>query len=173
MPDFENILYDVAEQVATITLNRPDALNAISPAMEQELHTALDAADADPGVRAIILLTCAERPCKLRLRHRRQNRTRTPDLWNLVPRATRTTSASATADANNVHYLLHLWNITKPIIAAVNGWAMGGGFWYQLAADITIASDRAVFAQPEVRHISNSTYLLAALCGWKTPTGGR
>jgi enoyl-CoA hydratase/carnithine racemase len=55
----------------------------------------------------------------------------------------------------------------KPIIAAVNGWAMGGGFWYQLAADITIASDQAVFAQPEVRHISNTTFLLGALCGWK------
>ena len=60
-----------------------------------------------------------------------------------------------------------MWRLGKPIIAAVNGWAMGGGFWYQLAADITIASDRAVFAQPEVRHISNSTFLLAALCGWK------
>ena len=60
-----------------------------------------------------------------------------------------------------------MWRLGKPIIAAVNGWAMGGGFWYQLAADITIASDRAVFAQPEIRHISNSTYLFAALCGWK------
>jgi enoyl-CoA hydratase len=61
----------------------------------------------------------------------------------------------------------HMWRLGKPIIAAVNGWAMGGGFWYQLAADLTIASDKAVFAQPEVRHISNSSFLFTALCGWK------
>jgi len=61
----------------------------------------------------------------------------------------------------------HLWRLGKPVIAAVNGWALGGGFWYQLAADITVASDKAVFAQPEVRHISNTSYLFTALCGWK------
>ena len=44
---------------------------------------------------------------------------------------------------------------------------MGAGFWYQLAADITLASDSAVFAQPEVRHISNTSFLFTALCGWK------
>ena len=60
-----------------------------------------------------------------------------------------------------------MWKVGTPIIAAVNGWAMGAGFWYQLAADITIASDKAVFAQPEVRHISATSFLFTALCGWK------
>ena len=63
--------------------------------------------------------------------------------------------------------MMHLMTLEKPIIAAVNGWCIGGGFWYSLAADITIASERAVFAQPEVRMISNSSVLFAALAGWK------
>jgi 1,4-dihydroxy-2-naphthoyl-CoA synthase len=53
------------------------------------------------------------------------------------------------------------------VIAAINGWCMGGGLWYSTACDISIASEKAVFAQPEVREISNTTYLLTALCGWK------
>jgi enoyl-CoA hydratase/carnithine racemase len=70
-------------------------------------------------------------------------------------------------DTQGVQKLMHLWQIGTPVIAAVNGWAMGGGFWYALACDITIASEQAVFAQPEVRHISNTTFLFAALVSWK------
>jgi enoyl-CoA hydratase/carnithine racemase len=63
---------------------------------------------------------------------------------------------------------MHLWQLSKPVIAAVHGWVMGGGFWYSLACDMTLAADDAVFAQPEVRHVSNTTFLFAALAGWKT-----
>jgi enoyl-CoA hydratase/carnithine racemase len=164
--DYQNILYGKEAPVLTITLNRPAALNAISPALEQELHAALDEADADPEIRAIIV-TGAGRAFSAG--------------YDMAPRPDRPQSMLDPTglsvgeylkwwwdnDTKNVHKLLHLWQVGKPIIAAVNGWAMGGGFWYAMACDITIASDQAVFAQPEVRHISNTTFLFAALAGWK------
>jgi enoyl-CoA hydratase/carnithine racemase len=164
---YEFIIYDHDGPVVTITLNRPEALNAISPGLEAELHAALDEADRDPAVRAIVL-TGAGRAFSAgydMARPTDDGRRGSLDpsglgigqyiqWWHLN-------------DTSNVQKLLHLWYLTTPVIAAVNGYAMGGGFWYATASDITIASERAVFAQPEVRHISNSTFLFAALCGWK------
>jgi len=162
---YETILYDTTGAVATITLNRPQSLNAISPQMTAELHTALDAADADAGVRAIIL-TGAGRGFSAGY-----DIARRPDgRSSLDPTGVEVADFLKrwwTTDSNSVRHLLHLWQLGKPVIAAVHGWVMGGGFWYSLACDITIAADNAVFAQPEVRHISNTTFLFAALAGWK------
>jgi enoyl-CoA hydratase/carnithine racemase len=72
-----------------------------------------------------------------------------------------------TRDGDSSRRLMHLWQLGTPVIAAVHGWVMGGGFWYALACDMTLAADDAVFAQPEVRHVSNTTFLFAALAGWK------
>jgi enoyl-CoA hydratase/carnithine racemase len=162
---YETILYEKAAPVATITLNRPEALNAISQQMTAELHRALDQADADREVRAIIL-TGAGRGFSAGYDIARRPDGRAPldgtgvdhaefmrDWW--------------TRDAASAQRLIHLWHLTTPVIAAVHGWVMGGGFWYSLACDITLAADDAVFAQPEVRHISNTTFLFAALAGWK------
>jgi enoyl-CoA hydratase/carnithine racemase len=162
---YETIVYETQGPVATITLNRPEALNAISQQMTAELHRALDEADADRQVRAIIL-TGAGRGFSAGYDIARRPDGRAPldgegvdhaefmrDWW--------------TRDAASAQRLLHLWHLTTPVIAAVHGWVMGGGFWYSLAADITIAADNAVFAQPEVRHTSNTTILFAALAGWK------
>jgi enoyl-CoA hydratase/carnithine racemase len=162
---YDTILYDKTGPVATITLNRPQTLNAINPQMTAELHTALDAADADPEARAIIL-TGAGRGFSSGY-----DIARRPDgRSSLDPTGVEVADFLKrwwTTDSNSTRHLLHLWQLGKPVIAAVHGWVMGGGFWYSLACDITIAADNTVFAQPEVRHISNTTFLFAALAGWK------
>jgi enoyl-CoA hydratase/carnithine racemase len=162
----QELLYSVEESIATITLNRPERMNALTPALEAELHRAFDQADANRAVRVIILTGAGRAFCagydqgqigKSGTRHsdpKGKSHAEFIEFWQRN-------------DAGRVGQWTHMWRLGKPIIAAVNGWAMGGGFWYQLAADITIASDQAVFAQPEVRHISNTTFLLGALCGWK------
>jgi len=163
--DYQNYSLQQDSQVVTLTLNRPEALNAISPALEQELHTALDEADAESEVRAIILtgagrafsLVMTWPPIQSRRRMCWIDKYGDRGLFKVV----------VDNDTKGVQKLMHLWQIGKPIIAAVNGWAMGGGFWYAMVCDITIASEQAVFAQPEVRHISNTTFLFAALAGWK------
>jgi enoyl-CoA hydratase/carnithine racemase len=163
---YEAILYETAGPVVTITLNRPEALNAINPQMTAELHQALDAANGDPAVRAIIL-TGAGRAFSAGYDIGRR-----PDGKSMLDPAGMEMADFLkrwwTNDDVSVQRLLHLWQLSKPVIAAVHGWVMGGGFWYSLACDMTIAADDAVFAQPEVRHVSNTTFLFAALVGWKT-----
>src|SRR5260221_6056949 len=162
----QEILYSVEESIATITLNRPERMNALTHELEAELHRIFDRADADRAVRVIILTGAGRAFCaeydqsttdKSGARHSDPKGKTLADFIEFWQRT----------DADRVALWTHMWRLGKPIIAAVNGWAMGGGFWYQLAADITIASDQAVFAQPEVRHTSNTTFLLGALCGWK------
>ena len=159
------LLYSVEDQIATITLNRPDAMNALTPNGIEELHRAFDEADTDRSVRVIIMTgsgiafcggynLSGEKDGASRLDPKDQSIAEFLEAWHRSDSLTHTRWE-------------HMWRLGKPIIAAVNGWAMGTGFWYQLAADITIASDKAVFSQPEVRHVSNTTFLFTALCGWK------
>jgi enoyl-CoA hydratase len=160
---YDNILYEVEDSIATITLNRPQALNAISPALERELHEALDAADADKQVRVVILTGAGRAFCSgYDLSGPEERRKRPPDVS-----VGEFLGSWQDTSMQGVWKILHLWQVSKPIIAALNGWTMGGGLWYSTACDISVASERAVFAQPEIREISNSTFLLTALCGWK------
>lgn len=163
---YKDLIYGVEDKIATITLNRPDRMNALSRNLEAELHHAFDESDADATVKVIILTGNGRAFCAGR------------DQGAATADGTRTSDPKGKSIAEYIEYWqrsdsrkvgewTHMWRLGKPIIAAVNGWALGAGFWYQLAADITIASDQAVFAQPEVRHISATSYLFTALCGWK------
>jgi enoyl-CoA hydratase/carnithine racemase len=144
--------------VAIIRLNRPEAMNSISEQLSEELHVAFDRAEKDPSVRAIVLTGAGDRAFCAGY-----------DLTE--PPASPTTSEALRywweVDRPTPDRLWHVMRLEKPVIAAVNGWCLAGGFWYALAADITLASDRAVFAQPEIRELQGSTVLFAFLCGWK------
>ena len=158
MTSYEHILYEREPPLATITLNRPQQMNALSRPLEAELHAALDAAVADAEVRAIILPGAGRAfSAGYDLGSERPEQERRRDA---LDRSTRSSWRHA-------DQMLHIMELPKPVIAAVNGWCLGGGFWYSLACDITIASDQATFGQPEVRMISNSTFLFPALVGWK------
>ncbi|MFI0482976.1 enoyl-CoA hydratase/isomerase family protein [Actinomadura sp. 9N215] len=163
--DYATILYEVGDAVATITLNRPEVMNALSSDLERELHDALRRAGADPDVRAIVLTGAGRAFCS------------GYDMSAVEASNGTDPAARYPADVigdwyernqGELDHLREIWSLPKPVIAAVNGWCMGGGFWYALACDITIASADAVFAQPEVRMTSSSIFLFAALCGWKS-----
>jgi enoyl-CoA hydratase/carnithine racemase len=164
---YKDLIYGVKERIATITLNRPERMNALSPNLEAELHRAFDAADADRAVKVIVLTGSGSAFCAGFDMSNPSDKTKTRNADPTGKSMAEFIEFWQRNDGGLVAKWEHMWRLGKPIIAAVNGWAMGGGFWYQLAADVTIASDKAVFAQPEVRHISNSSFLFAALCGWK------
>jgi len=164
---YQDLIYNVNERIATITLNRPDRMNSISPNLEAELHRAFDEGDADREVKVIVLTGSGSAFCAGMDMGSTSGTNQTRPADPTGKSIAEYIEYWQRNDAGRVVKWEHMWRLGKPIIAAVNGWAMGGGFWYQLAADVTIASDRAVFAQPEVRHVSNSSFLFAALCGWK------
>jgi enoyl-CoA hydratase/carnithine racemase len=159
-PTFESLLWEQRDAVAIVTLNRPDQMNAISPDLERELHEALRFAVGEDSVRVIVLTGAAPAFSA------------GYDLGEVEeegppPRAAAALRRWWDIDLENRDRLMSIMRLDKPVIAAVDGWCLGGGMWYALVCDITIASDRAVFGQPEVREIQNSTFLVAALAGWK------
>jgi enoyl-CoA hydratase/carnithine racemase len=157
--EFNTLLWEQDGAVLVLTLNRPDQMNAISRELESELHAALAKAVADSSIRSIVLTGAGKAFCA------------GYDLGaEEDPRGGRARDALRRwwdVDMKTPGDHLGIMRLEKPVIAAVNGWCLGGGMWYALCCDITIASERAVFGQPEVREIQNSTFLMAALAGWK------
>ncbi len=170
MPNFENILYEKQRKGVLITLNRPEALNAISPEMETELHQAFDEAEADPEIRAIVL-TGAGRAFSAGYDMGRPDSPMGEYVWpyGLPPgeSVAQHLNSWRTNDGAGIKKLLHMWELTKPVIGAINGWCMGGASWYAAATHMTYASENAVFAQPEVRHISNTSFFWVLDAGYK------
>ncbi len=167
MPEYREILFEKQRSGVLLTLNRPEAMNAISRGMIKEIHQALDEAEADPEIRAVVI-TGAGRAFSAGMDQAKSAGGRRRDLhWPYgIPTGQ---SAAEVIDSwrSESRNFMRLWEFPKPIIGAINGWAMGAGSWFALFTHITIASENAVFAQPEVRHGSNTSFMWTLLGGFK------
>ena len=132
------VLYEVADRVATITLNRPEALNSLDAESLVELNDAFQRANADAEVRVVILTgTGGKAFCT------------GSDLKKTMP--PKESFAELTFGRPKWLYPFAGMEIDKPTICAVNGYALAGGMELALACDIRIASTNAQFGQSEVR----------------------
>jgi enoyl-CoA hydratase/carnithine racemase len=161
VPSFNTLSWTADDGVLVLAFNRPDQMNALNAEVERELHGALAMAVADQSIRAVVLTGTGNAfSAGYDLFEDAETNSGQETVRDVVMRWW---NADTTAASRH----LSLMRLEIPVIAAVNGWCLGGGMWYALCSDITIASDRAVFGQPEVRENQNSTFLLAALVGWK------
>ena len=150
-----DIRCETNELVTTITLARPDRMNAISGDMLSELTRLLLACDADPGVRAVVLTGEGRGFCA------------GLDLQD-VAAGTDVAEAGAAARIGETPPFV-LRRVDVPVLCALNGPAAGYGMDLALGCDIVIASDRATFVPPVRRGVlpeSGGTWLLPRLVGW-------
>ncbi|MBT7977262.1 MAG: enoyl-CoA hydratase, partial [Rhodospirillaceae bacterium] len=134
---YQDILYDVEDGIATVTMNRPDRLNAFSKAMVEELIDVIDVTDADDAVRAVIFTGAGRGFCAgadLSAGAKTFDKSERPS----------TDSIEALRDGGG-RVTLRFYESKKPLIAAVNGPAVGIGMTMQLPMDFRIASTEARF----------------------------
>jgi enoyl-CoA hydratase/carnithine racemase len=168
---FETILYEVSEQILTITLNRPDKLNAFNATMMRELIEAFDAADADDDVRAIIITGAGRAFCAgADLSSGADTFDRDAQRGPVKRFADgRVDYSDPNARDGGGQVTLRIFKCLKPVIAAVNGPAVGIGVTMQLAMDIRIASESAkfgfVFSQRGIVPEAASSWFLPRIVG--------
>jgi enoyl-CoA hydratase len=140
--EFETVLYETAERVATITLNRPEKLNALSRALLDDIVAALRAAEADPSVRVIVLKGNGRAFCA------------GYDLSAGLGGGRAGEHMSAVADSasleDTLRRLMVVWELRKPVIAQVHGFCLAGGTQLALICDFTVAADDATFGIPQL-----------------------
>ena len=132
---YETILYETKGAVAVITINRPEALNALNPQVLTELDQVVSAAGEDPGVK-VVVITGAGKAFVAGADIKAMS--------TFTPLQARAFARRGQAVLNKIERL------PKPVIAAVNGFALGGGCELAMACDFIIASRKARFGQPEI-----------------------
>ncbi|HEV8522911.1 MAG TPA: enoyl-CoA hydratase-related protein [Terriglobales bacterium] len=137
LTQYENILYDTRANIAYITVNRPKVLNALNMATMEELRHAFTAAKEDPQVRVVIFTGAGEKAFIAGA-----------DV-NELQKHNAVQGKEYTHRGQSVLDLIE--NLGKPVIACINGFALGGGCEIAMACTMRLASDNAKLGQPEVK----------------------
>lgn len=133
---FETILHEISGRVATVTINRPDKLNALNATAKTELSQLFSSFKTDPSVDVVVITGAGEKAFVAGT-----------DIKELT--ALNVESGKKFSEKGQEVFDL-IENLGKPVIAAVNGFALGGGCELALACHIRIAAENAKFGQPEV-----------------------
>jgi enoyl-CoA hydratase len=136
MMGYENIIFEREGDVAVIKFNRPKALNAINPAVLEDMSDALDQIERDSSVRVLVLTGVGEKAFVAGA-----------DIAHMV-KLTPLQGRKFSRDGQDL--LFRLENLPIPVIACVNGFALGGGTEIAMACDFIYASENAKFGQPEI-----------------------
>jgi len=132
---FENLIVDRHDEVAVITLNRPKTLNALSAALRDEMHAAIDDAKNDDGVRAVLFTGAGRGFCS------------GADLSDAAPDGQRTPPQNDRLDEYSWmgKQAMAVYGLNKPTIAVMNGVAAGAGMSLALACDLRVGSEKSRF----------------------------
>ena len=134
---YEAVLYNVSDNVATVTINRPDRRNALSWQVMTELRDAFEGARADPSVHVVVLTGAGDKAfCA------------GADLTGMAADAGWAELHDARGELARLFRAM--WELGKPIIARVRGYALAGGFGLCLACDLVVAAEDAQFGTPEI-----------------------
>jgi len=134
--EFKFIIYEKSEGVATITLNRPEALNAFSKEVVEEILRALEDVKSDENVRVVVVTGAGEKAFSAGA--------------DIKAMAGMTALKARELSLMGENLCLALENLEKPVVAAINGYALGGGLEVAMACDLRIASENARMGQTEV-----------------------
>lgn len=136
---FETIAYRVEDSVAHLTLSRPARANALNGRMLEEINGAMDLAEGDESVRAVVVAGAGQAfSSGFDLKEQMERRPTGFDQWKPLLR-------------KDFDAVMRFWHCAKPTIAAVRGPCLAGAFELSLACDMTIASETAFFGEPELK----------------------